>query len=306
MNKEIIDIAEENFKELTTRCIPLSRTSVSSRVFFDWKKKGIIDYPENTSSKRTWVSLNFFEYLWFQICSSLVDFRVSSKLIKEIKKMLFQDIQTLVDQNVLDKRSLQKEIEKQAKRENRKLSRAEIRNIKEGNYSHIKLDLPFRTALGGLFVLMVFKRESPTLYLHMDRDRMLTVDFDLPVTSKKTNKSFKERLREQPLISIPLRPIIESFLSEENNLEHIFQFELINQWEKSVLEVIRSGDFKEIIITKRDNRDIVVKKTQSGEVKGEDVKKVKKLLGLKDYKKVTITHRNDKHFYVENTIIEDI
>ena len=102
-------------------------------------------------------------------------------------------------------------------------------------------------------------------------------------------------------IRLPLRPIYEKIF-ESNIKDETFQaYKLITEKEAEILEIIRSGEFKELIVTPG-KKEPKIKLTSSGSIKGDKVKEIRKLLGLKEYQSLTLKFRNDKDIYFENTL----
>jgi hypothetical protein len=311
MSDEGYQKAKKLYPKLIDRCIPLSQTPISSRVFMDWRKDKLIDYPETTSSKREWVQLNFFEYIWIIICNDLRDYGMSKKHIIALKEMLvtktFHDLLKERDVNVEEVKG---EIYDQAKTvlHDEEIGKEEFENVMTNPVDFPEEDRYYLTGIGGMIVIVLFTNTHPVLTIRSIGEDMLEVDSVIIDSSEESLNKITSKILSNSTLSIPIRPIIEGFLVGEKKENYANHFQLFNEWEKNVIDLIRTGEFKELVITKCDKEEekFIVKRTTKNELIGSNVKEIKKLFGLKDYKKVEITYRNDKHIYFENTVVEDL
>ena len=104
--------------------VPVSILNIHRRVFFHWKKEGIIDYEpyiiekenendEESKPVKKWLHLNAFDMLWLLMVKELRNFNVDLKTIKELKIYLDKSVYNIkilgtimvskyVDNNVLN------------------------------------------------------------------------------------------------------------------------------------------------------------------------------------------------------------
>ena len=68
----------------------------------------------------------------------------------------------------------------------------------------------------------------------------------------------------------------------------------------ALLERVRKNNFKEIIISKGKGKELLIDVIVEEDIREDKLRELRKILGLKDYQKITITNRNDKHAYIEN------
>jgi hypothetical protein len=71
--------------------------------------------------------------------------------------------------------------------------------------------------------------------------------------------------------------------------------------EKKIIDALKDDLCKEIKITKHQSGDLTMNLTFEENVKNEHAKEVRKILGLKQYEKIELVYRNDKHLIINNT-----
>lgn len=84
------------------------------------------------------------------------------------------------------------------------------------------------------------------------------------------------------------------------------EFELFNSKEQKLLDIVKSGDYKEINITKNSKGILTIKRTYEEEVRDTKAIELKRLLGLNQYEKAEVIFRNDKHLVINNTVTQKI
>ena len=157
--------------------------------------------------------------------------------------------------------------------------------------------------LGSLINLLIFSNDSPILIfkMNLDENTKEVIPVRGLIESKFTETNQTGTDLSSASIRLPLRPIYEKIF-ESNIKDETFQaYKLITEKEAEILEIIRSGEFKELIVTPG-KKEPKIKLTSSGSIKGDKVKEIRKLLGLKEYQSLTLKFRNDKDIYFENTL----
>lgn len=96
-------------------------------------------------------------------------------------------------------------------------------------------------------------------------------------------------------------PLIGKLFENSNLDKYTFQFDLYNQNEKKVIDALNDDLCKEIKITKHHSGDITLNLTFEADVKNEHAKEVRRILGLKQYEKIELVYRNEKHLIINNT-----
>ena len=82
---------EKIYPKLYEPIMNLSVTGVPARVYFYWKKSGLIESFGADESKKGWIKINLIEYLWIKVIVILRDYGVPFEKIKETKEIMFSN-----------------------------------------------------------------------------------------------------------------------------------------------------------------------------------------------------------------------
>lgn len=281
--------------QLKERIIPLSVTNITPRIFYHWRKIGIIDYPSNEEG-RSWVKLNMFEYVWLSVCVILRNYGVSLPLIIQIKEEMFKDLA----QEIINNKQKFIDLMKKNLQYKDKLSSSEMNDIidliAKESYSIPEEYKVFTTKLGTSFGAILLYQTEACLIIQDDPNetKILMVNYK---TMEQLYSHINE-LIQRPLLIIPFRSIVSDFLKESKNDIYLNSFELLTLDERKILAAIQDHDFLSIEIKPSgDKKELVVYKTSDFDIKGEKVKDIRIMLGLKDYDNITLVKRNNKHLY---------
>jgi hypothetical protein len=96
-------------------------------------------------------------------------------------------------------------------------------------------------------------------------------------------------------------PLIAKMFENSNFDKYTLQFDLFNQNEKKIIDALNDDLCKEIKVSKHLSGDITLNLTFEADVKNEHAKEVRRILGLKQYDKMELVYRNDKHLIINNT-----
>ena len=166
--------------------------------------------------------------------------------------------------------------------------------------------------LGSAFSSVVFYNINPILLIKkkISSDEinfeMKFPELQAEIDSLKFANELTNILNKEIVFSLPIRPFFEFIFTDEDYFKYCVDFELFNNKEKELIEIIKSDDYKEIIISKANNGTITIKSSYEKEVKEEKAKEIKKLLGLNQYEKAEVIFRNDKHLIINKTITQKI
>lgn len=297
----------QQYSNLILREIPLSATGVTSRVFFYWKEKELINYKATKKGdKRERVKLNYFEAFWLMIIKELRVFGIPDKHIKGIRFVLFKTAAQLYKEGLISKEELMRQLGSLS------VNGEELSDLNqtfddylEGIEKIPESDLPFLTILGSILSMLILLNDSPVLVLmpNTDPEKMEKIPLILDVVSEyetSTENRASELMNSKiSKLTIPLRPIFEKLFMSGIKNEQFLHYRLITDKENQILNLIQKGDFKEILIKKTDEEPVVLVKGK-GEIIGEKVKEIRRILGVKDYDNITLKFRNEKHIYYEN------
>ena len=114
-------------------------------------------------------------------------------------------------------------------------------------------------------------------------------------------KIISNSIIKDTFINIPMVPLIEKMFENSNFDKYNFQFDLFNQNEKKIIDALNDDLCKEIKVTKHQSGDITLNLSFEENVKNENAKEIRRILGLKQYEKIELVYRNDKHLVINNT-----
>ena len=293
-----VQMIEKLYPKLYEPIMNLSITGVPARVYFYWKKSGLIDkFPEENNEKG-WIKINLIEYLWVKVIVILRDYGVPFEKIKETKELMFM--------NIFDVLSEQKDDYIQFLRDNSKVSEKKIKTVDkaltlariEMNNSPEEFQI-YHTLIGNLILDLLLRNDKGYITLSK-QDSEYEVGY-FSVKSMSEFETYVQPLFDMPCLFVPIRSIIQEFLEDDKTEKIVENISLLNLKEMKVIEAIRNKDFKEIIIKQDGKKEsIIIEIEKDGNILDQKAKEVKRILGLNEYSEVTIKFRNDKNLYFKN------
>lgn len=309
----------EYFPKLIDRTIPVSVLQIPPRVFLNWKNEGIIDLPINDSigidekrkTNRKWAYLNMFDALWLLIVKELRAFNIDLKTIRQLKDFLF-DIDNLIEElsivNIDEFRlffinQLPEELIENFNPEyiTKEMILEYLKTIDDDYKS-------FYTQLGTIMSSVLIFKQSPSIQIcRLPENNQLKfrvfmqeIVFD-NFDSKVVFDDILFRFSNDFFINIPIKPLIEVMFEDEVFEKHNINYNFFNEKEKKVLELLRDDNYKEINIKKGTDGLIHLESKSQLEYKNEKAKEIRKLMGLKEYDRIELIQRNDKHIIINKT-----
>lgn len=117
----------------------------------------------------------------------------------------------------------------------------------------------------------------------------------------KIAKTISNSIIKDTFLNVPMVPLIAKMFENSNFDKYTLQFDLFNQNEKKIIDALNDDLCKEIKVSKHLSGDITLNLTFEADVKNEHAKEVRRILGLKQYDKMELVYRNDKHLIINNT-----
>lgn len=309
----------EYFPRLIERTIPISVLQIPPRVFLNWKNEGIIDLPINHSNEinekrktnRKWAYLNMFDALWLLIVKELRAFNIDLKTIRQLKDFLF-DIDELIDElSIIDIDELRLFFINQLPEELVDTINPEYitKEIILEYFKTIDEDYKcFYTQLGTIMTSVLIFKQSPSIQIcrlpQNDQLKFKVFMQELVLSNFDTKVVFDDiliRLSTDFFISIPIKPLVEAIFEDEVFEKHNINYNFFNEKEQKVLELLRNDNYKEINIKKGSDGLIHLESKSQLEYKNEKAKEIRKVMGLKDYDRIELIQRNDKHIIINKT-----
>lgn len=291
---------------LSVQKIPLSVTKVTSRVFHYLRNNDLLEYPlRDKGEKRERVKLNYFEAFWLMIVKELRIYGTSDKNLRTIKDFLHTSILNLATKGLIPNDYSMDYIRILGLIKAEKKSTPSFTNTVD--YSHLRSlfigddEQMYYSNLGLVLNLLLVSKDKPYLVVSTNQNEEEGSDVDVQIVSQKQGNNVVDSILNHTgasQIVVNFHSIYLQLFDLEIDDEILLNYHLISPREKKILDEVRGGDFKELII-KRDGEDIKCKVKKDGQIQGEDVRTLRRILGSNDYKNVSLKYRNDKFVYFE-------
>ena len=105
-------------------------------------------------------------------------------------------------------------------------------------------------------------------------------------------------------INIPIVPILIKLFENEKLETYLSNFGLFSAEEIRILDNFRNNQCKEITIIKHESGNVCINTTTEKNIKDDEAKKLRTILGLKEYSRAEVIFRNGKHMVVKNSTKE--
>lgn len=126
-------------------------------------------------------------------------------------------------------------------------------------------------------------------------------DYDNLNTNAQLVNLVSKTLINDTFINVPIIPLFEKMFENTSFDKYNFHFDLFNENEKKIINALNDDLCKEIKINKHQSGDITLNLTFEEDIKNNHAKEVRRILGLKQYEKIELVYRNDKHLVINNT-----
>lgn len=303
---------------LTEKKIPLKPLDIHPRVYFNWKQEGLLNEKESNPNdekiafQRRKVFLNAFEALWVLIIKELRNLNIDLKTILELKKFLFTIVQ--VDENKVGAPTFEEIINTFLETIPLELHDAVKEQLSEENIDGFLENVIDEESIiafkyiGSLLTDVLLLKKAVSIVIIKETK---TSELDFFIAQNNSNASIKEKeelyeqyaihLSNNTLINIPIVPLVSQLFEDESFEKYCVSFGLFNSHEKKLLKALNDDSCKKINVIKYDSERITFDITKEVDVKGDSAKEIRKILGLKQYEKVEVIYRNDKHLVIKNT-----
>lgn len=285
--------------KIVPRIFPLAITGCTPLMYHQFKRFELIDFTIE-KSKGKWVKLNLMEVVWLKLLLKLKGFGVGVDQLKQIRHQL-----------IVHDESLRSELIEIAKEQVRELDfdSPELKGISISDIIK-EVDQNFDEAIGdesglllttiGVCVTAILtKHHQIAVYIYQNESGLETSIY----TNQMQNEFNKqlEKVKRESHIYISINEMVEEVLGEDPYQKYLTKCDVFTNEETDILEEFKKKTIREITLTKLNNEQYTISIIEEEDVLGEKVKYLKKALGLKDYKKIEIKTRNDKHLIVTKT-----
>ena len=299
------------YPKIFEKKIPINLLDISSRNYLNWKKENLLNIPKENKSdsieKREKVLLNVFDALWLLIIKELREFNVDFLTIRAVKDILYSYIQ--LDQNKIDSTPNDEFINSILKYIPNEFQELIKPLLKDGSFFQLvdklidnKNAVLFQN-IGGILTDILIREISVSLIIKKSNGFVEVEFLKIDASDSYSNYgiAISNSIVKDTFINVPMVPLIGKLFENSNFDKYIFQFDLYNQNEKKVIDALNDDLCKEIKITKHHTGDITLNLTFEADVKNEHAKEVRRILGLKQYEKIELVYRNEKHLIINNT-----
>ncbi len=299
------------YPKIFEKKIPINLLDISSRNYLNWKKENLLNIPKENKSdrieKREKVLLNVFDALWLLIIKELREFNVDFLTIRAVKDILYSYIQ--LDQNKIDSTPNDEFINSILKYIPNEFQELIKPLLKDGSFFQLvdkimdnKNAFLFQN-IGGILTDILIREISVSLIIKKSNGFVEVEFFKIDASDSYSNYgiAISNSIVKDTFINVPMVPLIGKLFENSNLDKYTFQFDLYNQNEKKVIDALNDDLCKEIKITKHHSGDITLNLTFEADVKNEHAKEVRRILGLKQYEKIELVYRNEKHLIINNT-----
>lgn len=304
----------EFYPKIFEKKIPLNLLDISSRNYSNWKKENLLfnakKFNKEDDEKRERVLLNVFDAFWLSIVKELKNFNVDFNTIRQVKDVLYSNLE--FDQEKIDtltKNDFVNAILHKMPEEHHQVIKPLLLDgslFKMIDSFIDEKNLILFKNIGNILFQILVQKVAVSLIITKDDDFVEVVFFknemDFPNSGNiKTNERIIDVMINTTYINIPLVPLVSKLFENTDFDKYNFQYNLFNKNERKVIEALNDNNCKEIKVTKHNSGDITLNLSFEKEVKKEEAKEIRKILGLKQYEKMEVVFRNDSHLILNNT-----
>lgn len=299
------------YPKIFEKKIPLNLLDIPSRNYLHWKKENLLNIPKENKTdsieKREKVLLNVFDALWLLIIKELREFNVDFPTIRAVRDILYSNIQ--LDQDKLDSTSKDEFINTILKNIPNEFQEVIKPLLLDGSFLTLldkiidKKNIILFQNIGGILSDILFREISVSLIIKKNNG-FVEVEFlknNSGNSYSKIAKTISNSIIKDTFLNVPMVPLIAKMFENSNFDKYTLQFDLFNQNEKKIIDALNDDLCKEIKVSKHLSGDITLNLTFEADVKNEHAKEVRRILGLKQYDKMELVYRNDKHLIINNT-----
>ena len=299
------------YPKIFEKKIPLNLLDIPSRNYLNWKKENLLNIPKENKSdnieKREKVLLNVFDALWLSIIKELREFNIDFPTIRAVKDVLYSNIQ--LNQDKLDSTSKDEFINTILKKIPDEYQEIIKPLLLDGSFFTLidkiidKRNVILFQNIGGILFDILVREIAVSLIIKKNSDAV-EVEFlknNSGNSSVHIAESISNSIIKDTFINVPMLPLVAKMFENSNFDKYNFQFDLFNQNEKKIIDALNDDLCKEIKVNKHQSGDITLNLTFEADVKNEHAKEVRRILGLKQYEKIELVYRNEKHLIINNT-----
>ena len=230
------------YPDIAKKKIPLITLGISSRVYINWKKEGLlledVDVVQDKDVKRKKVYLNVFDALWLLIVQELRNFNLDLKSIRELRNFLLISVEFDIEKNtsvpMIDLADTivahlpieQREMAKQVLLKNKVLDEIDEAINKETIifFRNISIIL-FKILLKGLPVsIVIYKNLEDLSFSIADNDNSGSAD-----KNEENYHFYQKQFSSITFLNVPIIPLLAKMFENKNFDAYFFDVKLYMQ-----------------------------------------------------------------------------
>ena len=271
---------------------------IPAHLFLNWKKSDLLLKNIEETEGRKWVRITYTEAIWLKFLQKIREYELPYDAIREVRNLVVKDFYEIMYSAIQE--NIFSEIEEnETLAETRRNQMNDV--IRALTNSNVSKKQPFNSIFNFLIIdelvlksnncIRIFKTDTRWNVFYTN-DAMLNTAIGEEIKKDLLNTHFCFALKDC------IEDLNFSFVNAvDKRLESI---DSISSKEKELIKLIRTKEFKEIKIKmQKSKEDFTIESTQDGTISNSDLKKIATCLGFKDYKKISITKRNEKNSYFE-------
>lgn len=270
---------------------------INSKTISDWTKAELI---EDSFDKGKWRLFSLTEAIWIKFVEALRKFGVETSVIKELRDQFYPKKQTNAPEGLLSffnvgndeyASEIQKRLKEYAAKNN--LTEEALKNV----ITQINIKI---------FESIIFNLLLTDSNLAFYGNGLEYYFIELSITNERYNKERLEKtlnsLNTTSFFMINLRQLVHEFFGNDKLIGNLqFFLTILNEKEKKIIEIIKSGIYNQILVKMKDDTvtHLRLRKNKSDEL----FKKIAASLKKGDYKEVSFTSKDGNIIKFDETEI---
>jgi len=262
------------------------------KVITYWRRHELLPFVGEGS----WLQISFAQLVWLRILDSLREISFPVEKMKKICDYFFKDayVNDLPKHNIeFNKQEIEKKIiaGTQSEEDDQLLAYLKVILLDEKLLYALKFDVNYLT---NLIIHAISQGKDAKIIIYFNGDVAEFLDNDFI-----GHKAF-DSTPAQPHICLSLVHFLNEFMEDET-LKPLLTPQLLSDDEKKVLREMRRENIKEIVIHNNNQPERRIESSKTGVLSKKEAEEIKKILGLKNYERITIDTIDEKSLSFKKT-----
>jgi DNA-binding transcriptional MerR regulator len=239
--------------ELVLPQFTISEVGITHRWITHWDEQGLLGSRRDGVA---WRRFSFVEYIWLRIIVRLREFQMPISTIRQVKKFLWQAIDPQKFEQFSDEflQNVRKEVFPLPSASTHEEFEKELKKAKAQQKTVFRY---LNSLFWMIFSMQLYKR--PVCLLINEKGACGSIFLAGGEISEFSMNLILDTIPKSDFICINLYNILQEFFSNEKIDDSTIQkIAILGEKEKQILALIRRGDFKEITIRLKDNKEYFV------------------------------------------------